>query len=478
LLSSVARRISAISIAERVSQEQCLLSQSQQENTPGVGSLVGYQVRLETASSRDTQLLFLTPGVLLRKLQSSPMLMEYTHIIIDEVHERDKYTDFLLIRLRDLLPLRPDLRLVLMSATLQTDVLMNYFLDSSDPFYQANRPVMLSIEGRMFPVQEFFLEHVLELTNFIDLDFIDEVGDIQAASMSREQLDAALAKLMSNGVSQESIAGSEKSQSRKHDSGVTVKCALCGKIFDDPVRLGEHIAVCTGIDGDDGGDVILDGQEKGADEDVSAIPSMDKFLDGTECDNDIPNNGDFDDYEDYDIEGAQELVDYQFQDSLDYPSAEEASEITVGNKWEGEGVFPTNVVQEAELTAKQKKYLDHYQTMHDDEQVDTTLLMELLHYIIKSSYGEGAILIFFPGWQEISEFNMLLDNTPPFSNRSKFLVLPLHSGIPSADQRRVLRRPPQGIRKIVLSTNIAETSLTIDDVAFVVDTGRKFEDLC
>ena len=91
-----ARRISAISIAERVAQEQCLLSSPPQQNNnksaPGVGSLVGYQVRLESASSRDTQLLFLTPGVLLRKMQSSPMLSEYTHVVIDEVHERDKYT--------------------------------------------------------------------------------------------------------------------------------------------------------------------------------------------------------------------------------------------------------------------------------------------------------------------------------------------------------------------------------------------------
>ena len=118
-----ARRISAISIAERVAEEQCLGAK--------VGSLVGYQVRLDSATSKDTQLLFLTPGLLLRKLQSSPMLSEYTHIVIDEVHERDKYTEFLLIRLRDLLPLRPDLRLVLMSATLQTEVLMNYFAPST-----------------------------------------------------------------------------------------------------------------------------------------------------------------------------------------------------------------------------------------------------------------------------------------------------------------------------------------------------------
>ena len=70
---------------------------------------------------------------------------------------------------------------------------------------------------------------------------------------------------------------------------------------------------------------------------------------------------------------------------------------------------------------------------------------------------------------------MELENTIPFSNKSRFIVLPLHSGIPSSDQRRVLRRPGPGVRKIVLSTNIAETSLTIEDVAFVVDSGTSHD---
>jgi hypothetical protein len=464
--TAIARRISAISIAERVVQEQCLLSG---QDAPGMGSLVGYQVRLESAITQDTQLLFLTPGVLLRKLQSSPMLTEYTHIIIDEVHERDKYTEFLLIRLRDLLPIRPDLRLVMMSATLQTEMLMNYFTASPDPYYKRNPPVMLSIEGRTFPVQEFFLEHVLELTNYIDIDTMDEAGDGEVPPMSMDQLDTALARLMVN------AGGGGSSYLLARESDVQVKCALCGQGFRDPIQLGEHIAGCIRLDGyNDGGDVLTTSEGIQVQSEAFSTPGMYKYLDEAESDDTISNNQDFQDYEDYDVDEAQEAVNFQFQDVFAYQSAQDVEEAT-SSKWDGVGEFQTDVEQEVELSAKQEKYLKHYQTIHDDDQIDTTLLLEVLHYINKSSFGEGAVLVFLPGWQEISEVNLLLESTPPFNNRSKFLILPLHSGIPSVDQRKVLRRPPQGVRKIVLSTNIAETSLTIDDVAFVVDTGRKWK---
>lgn len=75
-----------------------------------------------------------------------------THIIVDEVHERDRFCDFLLIALRDLLIKFRNLHLILMSATLETDIFCKYFM---------NCPVV-SVPGRQYPVKEYFLEDILK----------------------------------------------------------------------------------------------------------------------------------------------------------------------------------------------------------------------------------------------------------------------------------------------------------------------------
>ncbi|KAK8785293.1 hypothetical protein V5799_008337, partial [Amblyomma americanum] len=83
---------------------------------------------------------------------------------------------------------------------------------------------------------------------------------------------------------------------------------------------------------------------------------------------------------------------------------------------------------------------------------------------------EGAILVFLPGWEQISELNKRLTSDP--SLRGSSLIIPLHSMMPTVNQRQVFNRPPPGIRKIVLATNIAETSITINDVVYVIDCGK------
>jgi ATP-dependent RNA helicase DHX36 len=138
------RRISAIGVSERVADERC----------EKVGETCGYSIKLEKKTSSRTRLLLCTTGILLRRLQCDPDLAAISHIFVDEVHERDLNTDFLIIILKDLLARRKNLKLVLMSATLNSDAFSAYF---------GGCPVV-SIPGRAHPVQEHRLEDILELT--------------------------------------------------------------------------------------------------------------------------------------------------------------------------------------------------------------------------------------------------------------------------------------------------------------------------
>lgn len=111
------RRIAAVGVAERISEER----------NERIGGVVGYQIRLENKISSSTRLTFCTTGILLRRLYSDPMLQTVSHLIIDEVHERSEESDFLLLILKELLQKRPNLKVVLMSATLNSKLFSEYF---------------------------------------------------------------------------------------------------------------------------------------------------------------------------------------------------------------------------------------------------------------------------------------------------------------------------------------------------------------
>lgn len=104
---------------------------------------VGYQIRFETSRTAATKLLFLTEGLLLRQIQQDKVLDQYQVVIVDEVHERHLHCDFLLGVLRSLLAERPELRLILMSATINIKLFSEYFRSA---------PV-LQVPGRLFPIQ-------------------------------------------------------------------------------------------------------------------------------------------------------------------------------------------------------------------------------------------------------------------------------------------------------------------------------------
>ncbi|XP_070829883.1 ATP-dependent RNA helicase DHX30 [Chaetodon trifascialis] len=270
ILVTQPRRISAVSVAHRVASEM----------GPALKHSVGYQVRLESQPPANSggALMFLTVGVLLRKLQSNPSLKGISHVVVDEVHERDINTDLLLALLRSTLNENPNLRVVLMSATGDKQRLAQYF---------GGCPIV-KVPGFMHPVRDRYLE------------------DVQAEirrPVSRVKTDE---------------------QGGRHDIGP-----------------------------------------------------------------------------------------------------------------------------------------------------DLMLVADVIEHIDK--HGEpGAVLCFLPGWQDIKAVQEALEARPHFSSGSQ-MILPLHSSLSVADQQAVFQRPQVGQRKIVLSTNIAETSVTIDDIVHVVDTGTHKE---
>ena len=94
----------------------------------------------------------------------------------------------------------------------------------------------------------------------------------------------------------------------------------------------------------------------------------------------------------------------------------------------------------------------------------------LLHIVTHYSSSKGAILVFLPGYEDINEMKDLIQSHGLLGDTSRFKVFVLHSSVMTDDQKKVFQVCSQ--RKIILSTNIAETSLTIDDVTFVVDPGK------
>lgn len=140
------RRISAVSVSERIAQERC----------EDLGQSVGYSVRFESALPRPYgSIMFCTVGVLLRKLEAG--LRGVSHVIVDEIHERDVNSDFIMVVLRDMIHTYPDLRVILMSATIDTTLFSSYF----------NNCPVIEITGRAFPVKQYFLEDCIELTKFV-----------------------------------------------------------------------------------------------------------------------------------------------------------------------------------------------------------------------------------------------------------------------------------------------------------------------
>ncbi|KAL6077824.1 ATP-dependent RNA helicase [Balamuthia mandrillaris] len=342
------RRISAVGLASRVAQERG-------EN---VGQTVGYQIRLESVRSQDTRLTFCTTGILLRRLsggERSASLSDVSHIIVDEVHERSVESDFLLIILKRLLRTRPNIKLILMSATVEAETFAKYFTSINK---NNNSQSIVNIPGFTHPVREFYLEDTIEMMN-LSADCLSTGGrktkKTKALKEEEEKRRAELERQLCPYASQ---------HYHQTDSYSSNTIDVLAQISEDKIDFG-------------------------------VLENLIWFL----CSH---------------PERFPELKDEE---------------------------IPKNEQETKEET---------------------------------SAAALGAVLVFLPGIGDILNLYQRLKHSAS-SFATKVWVLPLHSSISSAEQQKVFERPPPGTRKIILATNIAETSITINDVRIVIDTGKMNE---
>lgn len=156
------RRVLAMSVAKRVSEEmECKL-----------GDLVGYSIRFEDITNKNTKIKFLTDGILLRECLMDSNLDKYSCIIIDEAHERALNTDIMLGLFKSILPRRLDLKLIITSATINADKFSNFF----------GNALQFNIPGRTFPVE--ILSNAYPVTDYVE-SCVQQVLKIHLQSQSK-----------------------------------------------------------------------------------------------------------------------------------------------------------------------------------------------------------------------------------------------------------------------------------------------------
>ncbi|PSN61947.1 P-loop containing nucleoside triphosphate hydrolase protein [Corynespora cassiicola Philippines] len=186
------RRIAATSVATRVAEEMgCELGQE-----------VGYSIRFEDFTTSKTKIKFLTDGLLLREMLVDPMLSRYSVIMVDEAHERSLSSDMLLSVLKKVLKKRPDLRIVISSATLNAEKFLHFFApeegEKLNGLTKEEYGYIISIEGRAYPVGVQYLaepapNYVERAVDAVmDIHKSEDAGDILVFLTGRDEIDDAI----------------------------------------------------------------------------------------------------------------------------------------------------------------------------------------------------------------------------------------------------------------------------------------------
>ncbi|RKP19117.1 P-loop containing nucleoside triphosphate hydrolase protein [Rozella allomycis CSF55] len=182
------RRIAATSVAARVAEE-CQVS---------LGETVGYSIRFEDKTSERTRIKYMTDGSLFREAMMDPLLSKYSVIMVDEAHERSLYTDLLLGLLKKIIKKRPELRILVSSATLDAQLFCDYFTTDGIT------GTILSVQGRTYPVDVFYLQEkcldYIECTieTIKKIHQLEGEGDVLCFMTGKDEIDAVISTLKSD----------------------------------------------------------------------------------------------------------------------------------------------------------------------------------------------------------------------------------------------------------------------------------------
>uniref|UniRef100_A0A672JVH0 RNA helicase n=1 Tax=Sinocyclocheilus grahami TaxID=75366 RepID=A0A672JVH0_SINGR len=458
------RRLATIAVAERVAAER----------GEKIGQTIGYQIRLESRVSPKTLLTFCTSGVLLRTLMSGDeALSTVTHVIVDEVHERDGLTDFLLTKMKELVQKTPSLKLILSSATLDVNLFVRYF---------GACPV-IHIKGCPYEVKQLFLEDILRTTGYTNKDMMKYKKEAQKEERQQTSLtewcDARLDVLQPEAPREKTHTCVLQENDLLDDGGDSVFSQMSEKDVAtlEPWLLREMDACISNIFLNQDADAFVQLFNLILNENISvdyrhsetsATPLMVSsgrgFLSQMEQLLSMGANA-----------NAKASNSWTALDWAKHFNQTEAVDLLESHIWcvEAGQLDESSLVQTAasELNPEDQELLKAYHHSFDDEKVDLDLILHLLSNICQSS-DEGAVLIFLPGYDEIVSLrDRILFDDKRFTDH-QFQVFILHSSMQTSDQKKVLKNTPKGVRKIILSTNIAETSITVNDVVFVIDSGK------
>ncbi|KAJ6637830.1 3'-5' RNA helicase YTHDC2 [Pseudolycoriella hygida] len=409
ILCTQPRRIAAVSMADRVAYERGEV----------LGGTVGYQIRLESKICPSSNLIYTTSGFLLRCMisdASAKWLSRITHIVMDEVHERDRYTDFLFIVVKEALKINPTLKIILMSATIDTNVFTTYF----------DCP-LLKIPGRMHAVHIYQLEDVLGMVGYFDSQIKSQRS--KKSAPTETQMTKSLP-----------ITTSIDDDRRELIDETLQECFHGRSDFDQFFYLvsGEGVDVNVKHSDTDLNALLIAA--------INGLPDIIQTLLQMGADPTLVGG--------FGYTAKEWALQYGHSKCVEILEQAEA--------------FNPDSIADEEKRAENQKRLQLYLDQTNETEIDHVLLFNTIKHI-HEHMSEGSILVFLPGYDTITEqMNAILEG----DIGSNIEILFLHGNMETSDQRRVFSKAAPGCRKIILSTNIAETSLTIDDVVYVIDCGK------